>query len=109
MSGYGGGGGRGRGGGDHAGGCKIFVGGLDDETRKTDLEDLFRTIGPVASIWIARKPPGFAFVEFEDPRDAEDACKDMDGREILGRRIRCEMARAPTRARVVAPRLTQPL
>jgi hypothetical protein len=31
------------------------------------------------SVWIARKPPGFAFIDFDDRRDAEDAIRDLDG------------------------------
>ncbi|GLD74359.1 serine/arginine-rich splicing factor 7-like isoform X1, partial [Lates japonicus] len=37
-------------------------------------------------------PPGFAFVEFEDPRDAEDAVKGMDGKVLCGSRVRVEMS-----------------
>lgn len=40
---------------------------------------------------------GFAFVEFEDPRDAEDAVKDMDGRTVCGVRIRVEIAKNSNR------------
>lgn len=47
----------------------------------------FRTLTPLLS------PIGFAFVEFEDKRDAEYAVKDMDGRQIMGKRVRCELSR----------------
>jgi hypothetical protein len=33
------------------------------------------------SVWVARKPPGFAFIDFDDKRDAQDAIRDMDGNE----------------------------
>lgn len=36
---------------------------------------------------------GFAFIEFEDFRDAEDAVRDMDGRHVCGTRIKVEMAK----------------
>lgn len=70
---------------------KVWVGGLDERTEKRDLEDFFRDYRP-ASIWVARKPPGFAFVEFDDIRDAEDAVRGLDGRELLRRRIRVEVS-----------------
>jgi hypothetical protein len=34
----------------------------------------------VCSVWVARKPPGFAFIEFDDPRDADDAIRELDGK-----------------------------
>lgn len=40
---------------------------------------------------------GFAFIEFEDPRDAEDAVRDLDGRYVCGVRIRVEMAKNSSR------------
>ena len=30
-----------------------------------DLEDAFSRIGRVRDVWVARKPPGFAFIEME--------------------------------------------
>lgn len=33
-----------------------------------------------------------AFVEFESPRDAEDAVRGLDGRTICGRRARVEVS-----------------
>ena len=41
---------------------RIYVGGLDRETRDRDLEDVFYKFGKISNIWIARNPPGFAFI-----------------------------------------------
>lgn len=45
-----------------------------------ELEDEFRVFGALRSVWVARKPPGFAFIDFDDKRDAEDALRDLDGK-----------------------------
>lgn len=55
------------------GDCKVYVGDLGSNASKPELEDAFSYYGPLRNVWVARNPPGFAFVEFEDPRDAEDA------------------------------------
>ncbi|XP_034507427.1 serine/arginine-rich splicing factor 7-like, partial [Ailuropoda melanoleuca] len=53
----------------------------------------FSYYGPLTSVWIARNPPGFAFVEFEDPRDAEDAVHGLDGKKVIaGSRVRVELS-----------------
>lgn len=31
------------------------------------------------SVWVARRPPGYAFIDFDDLRDAEDAIREVDG------------------------------
>jgi len=72
--------------------CKIFIGGLRDDANRYDIEDVFRKYGPVRDVWVARKPPGFAFVEMEDPRDAKDASRSLDGTRICGARCRVEMS-----------------
>lgn len=60
--------------------CKVYVGNLGNSGNKSDLERAFGYYGPLRSVWVARNPPGFAFVEFEDPRDATDAVRELDGR-----------------------------
>jgi RNA recognition motif-containing protein len=49
---------------------------------KQELEESFSYYGPLRNVWVARNPPGFAFVEYEDPRDAEDAVRGLDGRYV---------------------------
>mmetsp|Transcript_50094 Transcript_50094/g.113699 ORF Transcript_50094/g.113699 Transcript_50094/m.113699 type:complete len:198 (-) Transcript_50094:230-823(-) len=60
---------------------------------KEDLQDAFGKFGNLTDVWVARQPPGFAFVTFEDYRDGEDAIRDMTGKEILGCPIRVEESR----------------
>jgi splicing factor, arginine/serine-rich 1 len=71
----------------------LYVGNLDHDTTAGDLRREFDRYGRLRDVWIARKPPGFAFVEFEDRRDASDAARDMDGRYVLDRRIRVEVSK----------------
>ena len=37
------------------------------------MQDIFKRYGSLRDVWVARKPPGFAFLNFDDPRDAQDA------------------------------------
>lgn len=73
--------------------CKVYVGNIGDYGSKEELEREFGYYGPLRNVWVARNPPGFAFVEFEDSRDAEDAVRGLDGRTICGSRARVEMAK----------------
>nr|CAD7443291.1 unnamed protein product [Timema bartmani] len=59
--------------------CKLYVGNLGSSASKHEIESAFTKYGPLRNVWVARNPPGFAFVEFEDPRDAEDAVRGLDG------------------------------
>ncbi|KAI8494347.1 sequence-specific mRNA binding [Branchiostoma belcheri] len=72
--------------------CKVYVGDLGQSGTKHELERAFGAFGPLRNVWVARNPAGFAFVEFEDPRDAKDAVDALDGRYICGRRVLVEMS-----------------
>lgn len=76
---------------------RVYVGNLGNNGSRRELEREFERFGPLRDVWVARNPPGFAFVLFEDGRDAEDACHEMDGRYVCGEKVRVEMARGPTR------------
>lgn len=77
----------------------MYVGNLDVRASERDVDREFSDYGRLREVWVARTPPGFAFVEFEDARDARDAIRHLDGRKILGQRIRVEAARGPPRGR----------
>ncbi|KAL4639144.1 hypothetical protein ACB092_03G196700 [Castanea dentata] len=59
---------------------RVYVGNLDQRVSERDLEDEFRMYGVLRSVWVARRPPGYAFVEFDDRRDALDAVHALDGK-----------------------------
>ncbi|XP_072745697.1 RNA-binding protein 1-like isoform X1 [Anoplolepis gracilipes] len=77
--------------------CKVYVGNLGSSASKHELEGKFSKYGPLRNVWVARNPPGFAFVEFEDPRDAEDAVRGLDGVHLCGTRVRVEMSSGRSR------------
>ncbi|XP_046997006.1 RNA-binding protein 1-like [Schistocerca americana] len=77
--------------------CKVYVGNLGPSASKHDLERAFSKYGPLRNVWVARSPPGFAFIEFEDPRDAKDAVRALDGMRLCGTRVRVEMSTGRTR------------
>lgn len=60
--------------------CKVYVGGLTRNASREEIERAFGHYGKLKNVFVARNPPGFAFVEFEDSQDAEDAVRALDGR-----------------------------
>ncbi|CAI0459854.1 unnamed protein product [Linum tenue] len=72
----------------------LYVGNLPGDIRLREVEDLFYKYGPIVDIdlKVPPRPPGYAFVEFEDPRDAEDAIRGRDGYDFDGHRLRVELA-----------------
>ncbi|XP_027929979.1 serine/arginine-rich splicing factor RS2Z32-like isoform X1 [Vigna unguiculata] len=73
---------------------RLYVGRLSHNTRSRDLERAFSRYGRVRGVDMKND---FAFVEFSDPRDAEDARYNLDGRDIEGSRIIVEFAKGGPR------------
>lgn len=76
--------------------ARVYVGGLNKYTREKDIERFFRDIGRIREISLKN---GFCFVDFNDSRDAEDACYEMNGRDILGQRVTVEIAKGTPHGR----------
>eukprot|EP00095_Tigriopus_kingsejongensis_P000270 maker-scaffold329_size204955-snap-gene-1.19 protein:Tk00270 transcript:maker-scaffold329_size204955-snap-gene-1.19-mRNA-1 annotation:"serine-arginine protein 55" len=89
---------------------RVFVGNVPSHTRERDVERFFKNFGRIREVVLKH---GYGFVEFDDYRrteieggprrvfinrsicsDAEDAVHEMDGKELLGERLRVELARS---------------
>ncbi|XP_062002063.1 serine/arginine-rich splicing factor RS2Z33 isoform X1 [Rosa rugosa] len=79
---------------DRYGNSRLYVGRLASRTRTRDLDRIFSRYGRVRDVDMKRE---FAFVEFYDPRDADDARYSLDGREVDGSRLIVEFAKGAPR------------
>ncbi|XP_054114892.1 serine/arginine-rich splicing factor 10 isoform X6 [Callithrix jacchus] len=75
----------------------LFVRNVADDTRSEDLRREFGRYGPIVDVYVpldfyTRRPRGFAYVQFEDVRDAEDALHNLDRKWICGRQIEIQFA-----------------
>ena len=75
--------------------CRIFVGNLPIDIKERELEDLFSKYGRIRDIDIKSpsRPPAFAFISYDDPRDADDAIYGRDGYNFDGLRLRVEISK----------------
>ncbi|XP_077454138.1 uncharacterized protein srsf10a isoform X1 [Stigmatopora argus] len=75
----------------------LFVRNISDESRPEDLRREFGRYGPIVDVYIpldfyTRRPRGFAYIQFEDVRDAEDALHNLDHKWVSGRQIEIQFA-----------------
>jgi len=76
----------------------LYVKNIPDETLPDDLRDLFSKYGSLSDVYIpldyyTKRPRGFAYVQFEDPRDAEDAVESVDGKRLFGYTLEVQFAK----------------
>jgi len=77
-------------------GTRVYMGGITHRCRESDLEYFFRKYGKIRDISIKNK---FAFIEFDDARDADDACYDLHKKEFQGEIVTVEVARGTPHGR----------
>lgn len=76
---------------------KVFVGNLDFNTTRTEVQDLFAQIGEIRDVFLpmdreSGRPRGFAFVEYSNDEDAAKAIEKFNGYQLSGRALRVNAA-----------------
>ncbi len=79
----------------------IYVGNLSYTATEDELREAFSQYGSVSSVSIVKdretgRPRGFAFVEMADGKEAANAIRELNLREIAGRAITVNEARPRT-------------
>ncbi len=81
---------------------KLYVGNLSFNTEERALEELFATVGEVASVHLIRdhatgRSRGFGFVEMGNAEQGRAACEKLNLYEFEGRRLTVNEARPQER------------
>ena len=77
---------------------RLYVGNLSFNTDESSLEQLFTSVGQVASVHLVRnrdtgQSRGFGFVEMADANQGCQACEALNERAFEGRRLTVNEAR----------------
>jgi len=80
-------------------GNKVYVGNLPFSVDDNSLKELFASYGEVSEAVvikdrISRRSKGFGFVTFADEASAQKAIQEMNGKEVDGREIKVNEAKA---------------
>jgi RNA recognition motif-containing protein len=78
---------------------KLYVGNLSFETSETDLQDLFEQHGKVTDVALINdretgRSRGFGFVTMSDATEGNAAMTALNGKEVSGRTLTVNEARA---------------
>lgn len=78
---------------------RLFVGNLSYQATEAELRAHFSAVGPLLSVHLltereSGRPRGFAFVEFNDPAQAEEAIRRFNHQPFQGRPLAVSHARA---------------
>ena len=68
---------------------RIFIKNVASSTNEDDMAEAFGKFGPIRKIDLKM---GYAFLFYEDARDAEEAIRVMNGQELNGKKLLVEVA-----------------
>lgn len=82
---------------------KLLIRNMARSTSEADLKTLFESFGAVQSCSLVLDPKsggskGFAFIEMPKPGEAKAAVKNLNGKDVDGKRIRVKKADATGKA-----------
>lgn len=71
----------------------IYVGNINYSLGEAEIQKIFEVLGTVESVKIIRdkrtgRSKGFAFIEMPNKKEAMEAIKTLDGKEVAGRNLR---------------------
>lgn len=78
---------------------RLFVGNLSDHATEAELREHFSAVGPLSYVYLpmdreSGRPRKFAFVEFNDPAQAEEAIRRFNHQPFQGKPLAVNPARA---------------
>lgn len=83
---------------------RLYVGNLPYSMRTPDLRQLFASFGTVTDAVVMMEPgqrdrsKGFGFVSMSTPTEAQTAASEMNGKEVMGRVLVCNIAKPKTQS-----------
>ncbi len=85
----------------------IYVGNINYSLGEAELQKIFEVLGKVDAIKIIRdkrtgKSKGFAFIEMPNKKEAMEAIKTLDGKEVAGRNLRVLKAHSTKKVKETA-------
>ena len=80
----------------------LYIGGLDATVTEEILHAAFIPFGDIREVSIPKdfatnKHRGFGFVDYEEETDASAAISNMHGAELVGKVLKCNMAKTQTK------------
>lgn len=91
---------------------KIYVGSLSYDTSEDGLREFFSQAGKVESVSIvidrmSGRSKGFGFVEMATEKEAQEAIKSLNGKELDGRKVIIDKARPQKPRSFSGPRYSE--